>query len=84
MQNKQKYDESRTGSKIPFRLIWAGFMVIAYFGMSYLVLFTPMLLRYNDRNDPTDDRNFLPRIILGVVLAAYGLFRGYRLWKERR
>lgn len=68
--------------KINFRFIWATFMVFAYVGISYLVVFTPILIRYNDSNSTSaKDENFLMRILLGLVLFIYGIFRGYRLWK---
>ncbi|NDW17949.1 hypothetical protein D0T53_03330 [Dysgonomonas sp. 216] len=71
-------------SKISFKLIWGILMVIAYLGIAYLVVFTPMLIRYNARdNQPTNDENFVLRIVLGIILLAYGLFRGYRIWKTR-
>jgi len=69
-------------NKISFKFVWGILMVIAYLGISYLVVFTPVLIRYNARdNNPSNDENFIFRIILGIVLLAYGLFRGYRIWK---
>lgn len=65
-----------------FKFAWGVLMVIAYLGIAYLVVFTPVLIRYNtDTNTSANDENFVTRIILGVVLLAYGLFRGYRIWK---
>lgn len=65
-----------------FKFAWGIFMVIAYVGIAYLVVFTPVLIRYNaEANTSDNDENFVARIILGVVLLAYGLFRGYRIWK---
>ena len=69
-------------NKISFKLIWGILMAATYIGISYLVVFTPMLIRYNSQdNRPSNDENFVFRIILGVVLFVYGLFRGYRIWK---
>lgn len=69
-------------NKFNFRFIWAVFMVLAYVGVSYLVLFTPVLIRYNaETNTSANDQNLVIRIILGIVLFVYGIFRGYRLWK---
>ena len=47
------------------------FMLVVYFGMGYLLLFTHLFA--------------VPgaiRIALGLLLALYGLFRAVRLWKE--
>jgi len=64
------------------RLVWGIVMTITYIGISYLVVFTPVLIRYNrTNNSPSNDENFVFRIILGVVLFVYGMFRGYRIWK---
>lgn len=69
-------------NKTSFRLIWGIIMVIAYLGIAYLVVFTPVLIRYNDTtNTSTNDENFIARIVLGVILFVYGVFRGYRIWK---
>ncbi len=65
-----------------FQFIWGILMVIAYIGIAYLVVFTPLLIRYNGiDNSPSNDQNFIIRIVLGIVLFVYGLFRGYRMWK---
>lgn len=57
-------------------------MVIAYLGIAYLVVFTPVLIRYNDTtNTSANDENFIARIVLGIILFVYGVFRGYRIWK---
>ena len=69
-----------------FRFIWGVFMAIAYIGIAYLVTFTPLLIRYNAAGgtNPANDENFIVRIVLGVVLFAYGIFRGYRIWKMNK
>ena len=65
-----------------FRLIWGVLMALAYVGIAYLVVFTPLLIPYNSHNNKaSSDEYFIVRIALGVVLFAYGIFRGYRLWK---
>lgn len=57
-------------------------MVFAYIGIAYLVVFTPVLIRYNDtNNDSSNDQNLIIRLALGATLFIYGIFRGYRLWK---
>jgi len=67
-----------------FKFAFGIFMVIAYLGIAYLVVFTPVLIRYNSDdiyNTSNNDENFVARIILGTVLLIYGIFRGYRMWK---
>lgn len=65
-----------------FRFVWSICMIVVYIGIAYLVVFTPVLIRYNSMdNSPAHDENFLARIALGIVLFAYGIFRGYRIWK---
>ncbi len=67
-----------------FKLIWNALMVFIYLGLASLIMFTPRILPYNFReNDSTDDFS-IPRIILGIGVAVYAVFRGYRLWKERK
>jgi len=69
-------------NKPSFKLIWGIFMALAYVGIAYLVVFTPVLIRYNDStNTSANDQNFVVRIILGSILFIYGIFRGYRIWK---
>lgn len=69
-------------NRFGFRFVWSLFMVFAYVGISYLVLFTPYLIRYNAENNPANDQNIVIRLILGIVLFVYGLFRGYRFYRE--
>lgn len=57
-------------------------MSLAYVGIAYLVLFTPVLIRYNEANDRTNDKNLLWRILFGVIMLAYGAMRGYRTYKS--
>jgi uncharacterized BrkB/YihY/UPF0761 family membrane protein len=72
------------------RFIWGLFMVLVYIGVACLIVFTPMLsnavsnVMYYIGADYQSDNNFLlVRIIAGILLLAYGLFRGYRIWKDR-
>ncbi|MBD8347137.1 hypothetical protein [Dysgonomonas sp. HGC4] len=75
-------EEKKNG--ITFKLIWNIIMFVIYLGIAYLIAFTPVLLPYNYRgNDPHDDF-VIPRIVLGVGVTVYALFRGYRLLKERK
>ena len=57
-----------------FKLIWGIMMVIIYVSVAYLLVFTPLF------------RGNIPagiRIAFGVIFTAYGILRGYRLWKEQ-
>ena len=69
---------------VPFRIIWGVFMAVAYIGIAYLVVFTPLLIRYNAANDPGYDQYKIIRIIFGTVLLIYGIYRGYRIWKNNK
>ena len=69
--------------KISFKHLWNIVMFVIYIGIGYLVLFTPLLLPYNYRdNNPEEDEFAVPRIILGIGIFAYGFFRGYNIWKS--
>lgn len=75
-------EEKKKG--ISFKTVWNAIMFFAYLAIAYLIIFTPILLPYNYRqNDPNDDF-VIPRIVLGVGVTVYALFRGYRLWKEQK
>lgn len=57
-----------------FKLIWGLMMIVIYLSVAYLLVFTPLF------------RGNIPigiRIAFGVIFAAYGILRGYRLWKEQ-
>lgn len=54
-----------------WKLIFGIFMVLIYLGMAILLVFSeffPIAEPY--------------RIIIGVLFFLYGLFRGYRVWKQ--
>jgi hypothetical protein len=68
--------------KIPFRIVWGGLMTLAYIGIAYLALFTPVLIPYNDTNDSATDQHLLMRCLFGVVVFVYGLVRGYRTYRQ--
>ena len=57
-----------------FKLIWGIMMIVIYLSVAYLLIFTPLFRR----NIPEGIR-----IALGIIFAAYGILRGYRLWKEQ-
>ena len=57
-----------------FKLIWGIMMVVIYLSVAYLLVFTP-LFRSNI--------SMGIRIAFGIIFTAYGILRGYRLWKEQ-
>lgn len=65
-----------------FKLLWGAVMSVIYVGIAYLVVFTPVLIPYSVGKLSTEDDFFIVRIFLGIVLFAYGLFRGYRVFKS--
>jgi len=52
------------------KLIWGIFMVIIYLGMASLLVFSEIF-----------DIKPVFRVVIGVLMFIYGLFRGYRVWK---
>ncbi len=53
------------------KLLWGLFMVIIYLGMASLLLFSDVFVMQKTL-----------KIIIGILLFLYGLFRGYRVWKN--
>lgn len=68
--------------RFSFKWFWGALMTFAYMGIAYLAVFTPVLIRYNDDNDPSNDQHLVLRWIFGLVVFAYGLLRGYRTLKN--
>jgi hypothetical protein len=62
--------------KFNWRFLFGILIVVAYFAIAYLVLFTTAF-KGGMLNDTI-------RIIFGVVLSAYGIWRAYRLWKDSK
>ncbi|MDR3329222.1 MAG: hypothetical protein LBS63_03825 [Prevotellaceae bacterium] len=56
-------------------------MALAYIGIAYLIAFTPLFIRYNEQNDPTDDKNLAVRWVFGGLIFAYGILRGYKTYR---
>ena len=52
------------------KFVWGVFMVTIYFGMALLLIFSEIF-----------DIKLVFRIIIGVLMFIYGIFRGYRIWK---
>jgi len=70
-------------TNVSFRTVWGVCMALAYTGIACVVLFTPLLLRYNGANGPQlPDENAALRIVLGIVFLVYGLMRGYSTWMK--
>ncbi|MDR1653552.1 MAG: hypothetical protein LBS01_07910 [Prevotellaceae bacterium] len=58
-----------------FRPVFGILMVIVYLSMAYMLVFTNIFA----------DTLYKPlRIIFSVVFSVYGVFRGYRLWKDKK
>ncbi|MDH6308349.1 cytochrome c biogenesis protein CcdA [Dysgonomonas sp. PFB1-18] len=64
--------EENKSPKSPVRMIYGIFMVFFYLCISVLLVFTPVF----------DNVHMILRIIMGVLFFIYGLFRGYRMWKN--
>lgn len=64
----------KEGNKLSAKSIYGIVMVLFYFGMSILVIFT------------SGFKEFMPneviRVIVGVLFFVYGFFRAYRVWKS--
>lgn len=61
--------------KVSFKFVWGLVMVVTYLLIAYLLVFSTVFI----------ERSTLPevvRIILAIIFAVYGTFRGYRLWKQ--
>lgn len=71
--NKNKMEEERNKQpKSHIRKIYGIFMVFFYLCVSVLMVFTPIF----------ESVHLVIRIIMGVLFFAYGMFRGYRMWKD--
>jgi len=60
-------------SGLNFKLVWGLLMIVIYFCMSYLLVFTNVFVNVN----------MTLRIILSVVFLIYGAVRAYTLWNNR-
>lgn len=52
------------------RVLWGLFMTVFYLLMAFLLVFSDVL-----------EMPYAFRIMIGILFFAYGLFRGYRVWK---
>ena len=77
MENNQREERNRNNSMkgaAPMRIWFGIFMVIFYIGIGILLIVANKKLEI-----------FTPTIaiIVGAILCAYGVWRGYRLWKNK-
>ena len=59
--------------KFNFGLIWGIFVLIIYFGMAVLLVFTDLFHFATGM-----------KIAFSAVFLLYGTFRAYRLWKDKK
>jgi len=59
-------------NKLNFKLVWGVFMVLIYFGMAFLFVFTNLFANIS----------LTFRIIFGVLFFTYGIFRTWTIWKS--
>ena len=60
--------------KLDFKLIWGILMIVIYFGMSFLLVFTTMFV----------SMSLTIRLIFGAIFLIYGIFRAYHIWRNSR
>ncbi|WP_108823399.1 hypothetical protein [Dysgonomonas sp. Marseille-P4361] len=65
-------EKENKSPKFSPRMIFGLFMVVFYLFVAILLVFTPIF----------KDVHIAARIIMGILFFAYGLFRGYRAWKQ--
>jgi len=71
-------------NKTSFRTIWSAIMAVVYFALAYLVVFTSFPYNINEERTTENDSVTIIRVILGVTLFLYGLFRVFRIVKFRK
>jgi len=60
--------------KLNFKFIWGILMIVIYFGMSFLLVFTTLFV----------SMSLTIRLIFGAIFLIYGIFRAYYIWKNSR
>ncbi|WP_455498581.1 hypothetical protein [Coprobacter sp.] len=65
----------KSNKKFNMGYLFGIFMILIYFGMAYLLVFTPLF-------ENTFSEIF--RYSIGIVFAIYGIFRAYRQIRNRR
>lgn len=71
-------------NKISFKVIWSIFMAIVYLGLAYLVVFTSFPYNIYEEQPLESGSVQIIRVILGITLLMYGLFRIFRVYKFRK
>lgn len=62
-------------SKFSFKMVWGIIMVCVYLGMAYLIVFSPLFNELSPISKTV-------RVVIAILFSIYGLYRGYRLWKN--
>lgn len=72
---KDSQERKKNGIKINIGYVFGLFMILIYFGMAYLLIFTSLF-----------ENTFLEifRYGIGIIFAIYGIFRAYRQIKNQR
>lgn len=79
--------QDQENNKFSFKTVWSIIMFFVYVVIAYLVAFTPYMLPYSmvrQNVAKEDDEFIIVRVILGVALFLYAIFRGYRIIKFRK
>ena len=63
--------EDRQNRKMNWRFIWGIFMVLFYLGIAVLLFFFDL---FNIKESL--------KIVIALLFFIYGIFRGYRMWKN--
>ncbi|NDV95507.1 hypothetical protein D0T84_11385 [Dysgonomonas sp. 521] len=62
----------KDGKKLSPKMIFGIFMVFFYLCIAVLMVFTPLF----------EGLNWILRVIIGILLFMYGIFRAIRAWRE--
>jgi hypothetical protein len=62
----------KEGKKLSPKAIFGIFMVLFYLGLAIIMVFTPVF----------ESLNYILRVIMGILLLLYGIFRGIRAWRD--
>jgi hypothetical protein len=62
----------KEGKKFSPKTAFGIFMVLFYLCLAIMMVFTPIF----------EGINWILRVIMGILLFLYGIFRGYRAWRE--
>lgn len=76
--------EQNTDNKMSFKAMWSIFMAIVYFVLSYLVIFTSFPYNMQEEQPVEAESVKIIRVMLGITLFLYGVFRVFRVYKFRK